>query len=320
MGGIVTMWPPRGTWPVGQKLKCVDDTILWDGSLEKHWWRVIHYLDLVGNNGIILNPNKFQFCGKEVEFAGFLLTESAVKPLPKYINSIQNFPRPTNITDIRAWFGLVNQVSHYGQLGDLMAPFRPFLSPKVRFYWNDNLEETFQQLKQDVITSIEEGVEIFDPARKTCLSMDWSKKGNGYFLYQQHCSYILDTTLCCQHGWRITLAGLRFLKKGEENYWPVEGEFLAATWALDDTKFFTWGCDNLVLQTDHQPLVVVVVASCNPKGRRATRNAGSGRGLRGWTGKENVQSCQTTEKGKVARNEAHCTGFVHKSNRLREVG
>ena len=56
-----------------------------------------------------LNPKKFQFCQEEVEFAGFLLTPTMVKPLPKYIDSIRNFPRPANITDIRAWFDLVNR-------------------------------------------------------------------------------------------------------------------------------------------------------------------------------------------------------------------
>ena len=35
----------------------------------------------------------------------------------------------------------------------------------------------------------------------------------------------------------------------------MEGECLAIAWALEDTKFFIWGCDNLVIQTNHQPLV-----------------------------------------------------------------
>ena len=46
---------------VPRKTKCVDDTALWDNELEEHWWRIIDYLELVGNAGIILNPEKFQF-------------------------------------------------------------------------------------------------------------------------------------------------------------------------------------------------------------------------------------------------------------------
>ena len=117
---------------ISRKSKCVDDVIMWDETLEEHWWRIIDYLILVGTNGIIMNPKKFQFCEREVEFAGFLITEEDVKPLPKYLDAIRNFPRPANISDIRSWFGLVNQVSHYAKLTDLMAPFKPLLSPNER--------------------------------------------------------------------------------------------------------------------------------------------------------------------------------------------
>ena len=53
-----------------RKSKCVDDVIMWDETVEEHWWRIIDYLILLGSNGIIVNPKKFQFCQREVEFAG----------------------------------------------------------------------------------------------------------------------------------------------------------------------------------------------------------------------------------------------------------
>ena len=240
---------------IARKSKCVDDVIIWDENLEKHWWRIIDYLILVGTNGIILNPQKFQFCHREVEFAGFLITEEDVKPLPKYLDAIREFPRPTNISEIRSWFGLVNQVSHYGKLTDLMAPFKPLLSPKTRFHWDEVLEHAFQESKLEIVKAIEEGVKIFDPCRITALSPDWSKTGIGYFMYQKYCECPSTITTCCDNGWHITLAGSRFLHKAERNYWPVEGEALAVAWALEDTKFFTLGCSNLHIQTDHRPLV-----------------------------------------------------------------
>ena len=98
---------------IPRKTKCVDDVALWDDSLETHWWRMIDYLDLMGRQGITLNPSKFQFAEKEISFAGFQITPKDVKPLPKYLDSIRSFPQPKGIADVRAWFGLVNQVSHY---------------------------------------------------------------------------------------------------------------------------------------------------------------------------------------------------------------
>ena len=241
---------------VSRKTKCVDDVLMWDDdeSLEAHWWRVIDFLILVGSNGITLNPKKFQFCQREVEFAGFRITQDSVKPLPKYLDVIRNFPRPTDITGIRSWFGLVHQVSHYAKLTKIMLPFKPLLSPKTRFRWDDELEHAFQESKLEIIEAIKQGVEIFEPGRTTSLSPDWSRAGIGYFLYQKHCSCPSKITTCCEDGWRIVLAGSRFLNKAEKNYWPVEGEALAVVWALEDTRFFTVGCTDLHIQTDHRPL------------------------------------------------------------------
>ena len=91
----------------------MDNTVFWDEELENHWWRVIEFLETTGCSGIVLNPDKFQFCAKDVKFAGFRITESRVAPVAKYIDAIRLFPTPQNI---RSWFGLVNQVAGYGQL------------------------------------------------------------------------------------------------------------------------------------------------------------------------------------------------------------
>lgn len=121
----------------------------YDIDLHTHWWRTIEYLIHVGNSGVVLNPDKFNFAKRKVEFAGFCIKESSVEPLPKYIDSILNFPRPSSSVDIRSWFGLVNQVANYAQLRDLMTPFRPFLSPKCQFFWNDELDRLLTVLKID---------------------------------------------------------------------------------------------------------------------------------------------------------------------------
>ena len=240
---------------VERKTKCVDDTTQWDVDLETHWWRVIAFLELLGRNGIILNFEKFQFSQREVEFAGFRITETGIQPLEKYLRAIAEFLTPKTATDIRAWFGLVHQVSHYNKLTEMLLPFKPFLSPNVKFQWTAELNETFEQSKVEIASAIENGVEIYDLTRVTCLRPDWSQKGIGYFLSQKHCECESSVPGCCKHGWRITLAGSRFLKPAETRYAAIEGEALAIAWSLEHTKHFTQGQDNLVIVTDHKPLV-----------------------------------------------------------------
>ena len=49
---------------VERKVRQVDDVALWDdiGDMETHWWRIIEYLELLGCSGLVMNPEKFDFC------------------------------------------------------------------------------------------------------------------------------------------------------------------------------------------------------------------------------------------------------------------
>jgi hypothetical protein len=241
-----------------RKERCVDDTVHYDDDLESHWWRTIDLLRTLGANGVVLNPQKFQFAHREVDFAGFHISESTIEPLAKYLDAIRQFPTPASITDVRSWFGLVNQVTNYAQLRDTMSPFKPLLSPKQKFCWTTELDEAFHESKKAIVDAIRQGVEIFDTTRPTCLRPDWSGQGMGYFLLQKHCSCTSDLPDCCDGGWRITLAGSRFLSSCEQRYAPIEGEASAVAWGLEQTRYFTQGCDDLLVVTDHKPLVKIL--------------------------------------------------------------
>ena len=136
--------------------RCVDDSFLHDPEIElsKHWWRIIDFLDLVAESGMICNVEKFQFSEPTVDFAGFRISRDTIEPLPKYLDAIRHFPVPRCTTDIRSWFGLVNQVSHYAQLRDCLTPFRKFLSPRVKFEWDEPLTDAFEESKHLILETI----------------------------------------------------------------------------------------------------------------------------------------------------------------------
>lgn len=164
-------------------------------------------------------------------------------------------PPSTKVTDVRSWFGLVHQVGNYGKLTGLMAPFTKLLSPKVKFFWDKELDHSFAQSKQSIVREIKNGVEIYDFLKPTCLRPDWPTSGIGYFLSQKHCSCDSALPGCCEDGWKVTMAGSRFLTPCESRYAAVEGEALAIQWSLEQTNNFTLGCKDLLIVTDHKPLV-----------------------------------------------------------------
>ena len=79
------------------------------------------------------------FARDKVEYVGFEVTMDSVKPASSMLKAIKEFPAPTNITQMRSFFGLVNQVSFAFSMKDTMAPFRELLRPSAAFYWDERL-------------------------------------------------------------------------------------------------------------------------------------------------------------------------------------
>ena len=93
--------------------RVIDDTLLHADSIEKAFHQVAAYMTLVGKNGIILNPDKFQFAADVVDWAGVRISADKVEPLPDHVQALRNFPAPKTLTDMRSYFALVSQVSPY---------------------------------------------------------------------------------------------------------------------------------------------------------------------------------------------------------------
>ena len=239
----------------GNFTKCVDDTLLWDQTVGEAFQRTCEYLNLCSSNGIIFNQKKFVFCQKQVEFLGFEITEDSVRPASTYLQAIQNFPTPKDITDIRSWFGLVNQVAYAFSMTDVMRPFRDLLKPSPEFVWTDELDKAFTESKEVIIEAVKEGIMTFEMGRTTCLATDWSKEGIGFVLLQKYCSCKERTPICCSTGWKLVFAGSRFTSGAESRYAAVEGEALAAAYSLNKAKHFILGCEDLILAVDHKPLL-----------------------------------------------------------------
>ena len=240
--------------------RCVDDSILWDADIAGAFWHTYDYIKLCADNGIVFNPDKFVFAAEICEFAGFEVTMDGYRPTKKILESIRTFPKPTNIHDIRAWFGLVNQVAYAFVQTSQMSPFRDLLKKKSpRFYWDDALEQAFERSKLKIIELIEDGVKTFEMNKVTCVATDYSKMGLGYTLQQKNCNCPKPYTPSCGGGhWNLILAGSRFTTPTEARYAPIEGEALAAAYGLNQCKHFILGCPELVLATDHKPLTKIL--------------------------------------------------------------
>ena len=63
---------------------------------------------------------------------------------------------------------------------------------------------------------------------------------------------------CCREGWVLVFAGSRRCTDAETRYAPICGEALGVAWSLTKARMFTLGCKDLLVTTDHNPLVAIL--------------------------------------------------------------
>ena len=110
------------------------------------------------------------------------------------------------------------------ELRELMIPFRHFRSSNCIFFWNEELDYAFRHSQKEIIAAIQDGLEIFNPMKRTSLRTDRSKRGMGYFQLQKFYDWPDETPDCSENGRRRILAGSHFLQTAEEWYAPIEGK------------------------------------------------------------------------------------------------
>ncbi len=227
--------------------KVVDDIILHDENLESHIMRVRTFLERCRANGITLNPKKAKVAQQSVKFAGFVVSQNGIEADPDKIKAIRHFPKPTNLTDLRSFVGLVEQLAGFSdEVAKVMRPLRPLLSKRSEFYWTHEHDRAFEETKQ-VLTK-PPILATFDPTLPTMLQTDASRiNGLGYALLQKQ-----------ENIWRLIEANSRFISPTESRYAMVEMELLAVKWAMKKCHNYLFGLEHFELIVDHKPLVSIL--------------------------------------------------------------
>ena len=117
----------------------------------------------------------------------FLDQKGQCLPNQGYAGCDKEFPRPTDISGVRSWFGLFEQVAWCYSKQKLMEPFPNLLKPKTAFAWSQELQDAFLTARDEIVKIFGEGVLSFKVCLWLNLITDWIKVGMGYNLWQKRC-------------------------------------------------------------------------------------------------------------------------------------
>ena len=96
---------------------------------------------------IALSKKKFVI-GNEISFAGLLLTEKGVKPDPARILALSDFPVPKDVTGVRLFLSLANQLSGFvPDFAHMSEQLRALTAKNNVFQWLEEHQEEFDKIK-----------------------------------------------------------------------------------------------------------------------------------------------------------------------------
>lgn len=205
-------------------------------TLEKVFQRLQHF-------NIKINKDKSTFFQEQIEYCGYLIDRNGIHKSKKKIDAINKMPRPTNITEVRAFIGMINYYGRFFKnLSTILYPLNQLLHKDAKFVWNKHCERCFQTLKEMVQS--DEFLVHYDTKLPLTVATDASSYGVGAVL-----SHVYpDGTE------RVIQYASQTLSETQRKYSQIDKEAYAIIFAVKKFYQYLYG-NQFTLYTDHRPLI-----------------------------------------------------------------
>lgn len=232
----------------------VDDIIIYSPDGESHLKHIDSILRKLENAGMRISPEKSKFFKSQVEFLGFIVSETGIKTCPDKVRDIVNYEPPKTLRALRSFLGLSGYYRRFVKdYAAIVKPLTIYLrgengqvgkrnSKNVKINFDSNALQAFEKIKR-ILASEDVLLQYPDYSQPFELTTDASSTALGAVLSQK--------------GRPITMIS-RTLSASEQNYATNERELLAIVWALKKLRHYLYGMTNIQIFTDHQPLIFAI--------------------------------------------------------------
>ena len=97
---------------------------------------------------------KCELFQQEIKFLGHVVTPKGVKCDPEKTKAVEDWPMPTNVTQIRSFLGLVSYYRRFiPKCATIASPLTRLTKKHARFVWSEECETAFKQLKSLLLSA-----------------------------------------------------------------------------------------------------------------------------------------------------------------------
>lgn len=223
----------------------LDDILITGATVAGHLATLEKVLCRLKEAGLRLKKGKCRFLEKSVTYLGHLIDSDGLHPTAEKIKAIQDAPNPRNVTELKAFLGLLSYYSRFlPHLPSVLAPLYALLRKNHKWTWRTRETEAFSKAKE-LLTS-NNLLTHYDSSLELILACDASMYGIGAVLSHR----MPDKTE------RPIAFASRTLSQSERNYSQIEKESLACIFGVKRFHAYIFG-HHFTLVTDHKPLITL---------------------------------------------------------------
>jgi RNase H-like domain found in reverse transcriptase/Reverse transcriptase (RNA-dependent DNA polymerase)/Aspartyl protease/SET domain len=220
----------------------LDDILVFSRTEQEHEQHVEEVLRRLRQQQLYAKLSKCELFRQQVEFLGHHIGADGLSVSPDKIAAVRDWPRPSNVRDVRSFLGLANFYRRFVQsYSNLALPLTELTKTDARFAWSDQHQQAFDALKQALCSA--PVLLIPDPALPFTLSCD-------------ACNYAVGATLQQDQGNGLQPIAYRSRKltPAERNWDTREKEFFALVDACLHWRHYLHSEQPFKLLSDHDSL------------------------------------------------------------------
>ena len=122
----------------------IDDILIYSRTKEDHQEHLHTVLKTLVDHRFYAKLKKCDFWMEKVHFLGHVISAKGISVDPGKIAAIVDWPRPTNVIDLRS-------VKDFSKIA---TPLTQLLRKDHKFNWIEECEASFQELKQKLVTAL----------------------------------------------------------------------------------------------------------------------------------------------------------------------
>nr|CDJ93989.1 RNA-directed DNA polymerase (reverse transcriptase) and Integrase domain containing protein [Haemonchus contortus] len=223
----------------------LDDILVTGRTIDEHNTQLDAVLQRIQDYGFRVRLEKCKFLQTEINYLDFVINEQGRRPDPGKIKATQKMSAPKDVSQLRAFLGLINFYGNFVKdLHNLRAPLDALTNKDVVYTWTPECQSSFDKIK--AILSSDLLLTYFDPNLPIIVAADASNYGIGATLSHRF----------PDGSEKVVYHVSRCLTTAQKNYSQIEKEALALIFAVQKFHRSVHG-RHFTLKTDHKPLVAI---------------------------------------------------------------